>query len=57
MRVLAAVGALAVTVLVVWWSKGCRHDIRMPMYEEQICYQCGARRRYVLGKSPGPWRK
>ena len=57
MRALAVLGALAAGFL-VWARLGCRHDVRSaPIGDEQLCLECGSRRRFVLGEQPGLWRK
>ena len=57
MRVLSIFGVLA-TGFLVWVRLGCRHDVKtVPINDEQMCLLCGAHRRFVLGKKPGPWKK
>ena len=57
MRAIAILGALAAGLLVLA-KLGCRHNVRSaPIGDEQLCLECGSRRRYVLGEYPGPWRK
>jgi len=57
MRAIAILGALAAGFF-VWARFGCRHDVRSaPIGDEQLCLECGSRRRFVLGEQPGVWRK
>jgi hypothetical protein len=57
MGALAILGALAAGFL-FWARRGCRHDVRSaPIGDEQLCLDCGSRRRFVLGEQPGLWRK
>jgi hypothetical protein len=36
---------------------GCKHEsVAWPQSGEQACLDCGARRDYTLGETPGRWR-
>lgn len=57
MRVLAILGVLMTGVL-FWTGIGCTHDVRtVPIADEQMCLECGSRRRYASGEKPGHWKK